>query len=384
MRGRTLSISKFRFACCCLALSAGLSQVVTAAGAVSKQGHRQATASEESTHSSSTDEFDVSVVKVRGGVVNGYPKAASGGDKKAPPAHMHDAPKPADTADDTPDDISNAPIALVREPGSEPNSFVFAGSGMTPQADQLVNASAPLIVSKDTFVSAKDFKAWVEKNYFNLQAKNSDDVLNVRGKWDHAQDALRDFGIAHKDVSLRDIPNVLRKARVAIINCPGEVTPDLVAPLRDFVMRGGYLITTDWALGGCLTVAFPGYVSWDGSYSHKETVDGVVVDPDSSFVAGTVARAPWKLDEKSEIVKLQHNKDVEVLVRSHMLSNQDPNGKGILALTFPFGRGRVLHLVGHFDNDSDSANHIADSAPEIKISLRQAIAANFILQGLKK
>jgi len=68
------------------------------------------------------------------------------------------------------------------------------------------------------------------------------------------------------------------------------------------------------------------------------------------------------------------------LARSRQLMRQDPSQKGILALAFSFGKGKVLHLVGHFDNNSKSAftNMLQDPSPNIVISLRQAIATNFI------
>jgi len=66
------------------------------------------------------------------------------------------------------------------------------------------------------------------------------------------------------------------------------------------------------------------------------------------------------------------------------LSRDDPDRRGILAVTFTFGRGHVLHLVGHFDNNATLAfgNMLPDPAPEIGISLRQALAANFLVAGL--
>ncbi len=97
-------------------------------------------------------------------------------------------------------------------------------------------------------------------------------------------------------------------------------------------------------------------------------------------------RAPWKLDDKSELAKIVNRKRVEVLVRSHVLSEHDPNKLGILALTFAYGKGRVLHLVGHFNNNTNLGPQAAlpDPAPVIQISLRQALALNFVLEALAR
>jgi hypothetical protein len=77
--------------------------------------------------------------------------------------------------------------------------------------------------------------------------------------------------------------------------------------------------------------------------------------------------------------------EVQVLVRSRVLMQREPSQLGILALTFPYGEGQVLHLVGHFDNNADRAfnNALPDPAPIIGIGLRQAIAANFIMAGAR-
>ncbi len=75
---------------------------------------------------------------------------------------------------------------------------------------------------------------------------------------------------------------------------------------------------------------------------------------------------------------------LRVLVRSRGLSRED--GLGIMAVTFPFGRGQVLHMVGHFDNAPDKfrfGDTLPDPAPVIGISLRQALAANFVVAGLE-
>ena len=82
---------------------------------------------------------------------------------------------------------------------------------------------------------------------------------------------------------------------------------------------------------------------------------------------------------------------VSILARSSLLAARDPQLRvidplqaGALAVEFSFGRGKVLHLVGHFDNCANSfkPNLLPDPAPDIGISLRQAITANFLAEAL--
>jgi hypothetical protein len=88
------------------------------------------------------------------------------------------------------------------------------------------------------------------------------------------------------------------------------------------------------------------------------------------------------LEKRSQFVH-QINPNVEVLARSRSLIATDRYQQGILALAFTYGKGRVLHLVGHFDNNSEGAfnNILPDASPRIIVSLRQALAANFLVDA---
>ncbi|HNA74241.1 MAG TPA: hypothetical protein PKW73_12930, partial [Candidatus Obscuribacter sp.] len=94
---------------------------------------------------------------------------------------------------------------------------------------------------------------------------------------------------------------------------------------------------------------------------------------------------PWKMDQEAHLIKVLDRSRVRVLVSSPSLSLEDPDKEGVLACIFPFGKGYVLHMVGHFDNNARIAvgNFLPDSATDIGISLRQALAANFVAAALK-
>jgi hypothetical protein len=130
---------------------------------------------------------------------------------------------------------------------------------------------------------------------------------------------------------------------------------------------------------------FPGAIEWNGGYSYPDLVDAFCVDFGTDYLKGCVPAARWKLDDKCQTVKVMNPAYVHVLVRSRTLSRQDPDGFGILAATFQYGKGQVLHVVGHFDINSAGTftNSLPDAAPRIGIGLRQAIIANFIVKGLE-
>ncbi len=233
------------------------------------------------------------------------------------------------------------------------------------------------------------FRAWLQKTHPQFFASASrysaESVIDVKGEWDDSARTLRALNINHTSIrrgKLKDLD--LRGVRVLVVNCAGEVPRESLQKIRDFVAGGGYLLTTDWALDGCLQKAFPGYATWNGGRSRTPVVDARLVDRQTSLVANTVSLAGWKLDDAAHTIRVSNPSTVKVLAVSSQLANEDPDRQGILALTFAFGRGRVLHMIGHFDNNAAFVftDSLPDPAPQIGIALRQALAANFIVEGL--
>jgi len=265
----------------------------------------------------------------------------------------------------------------------------FRGAYATGQnADaSILQTPLPVAPPQSKLVSAKVFQAWLQQTHPDLGIHLKNEVINVKGQWDDSAHALHNFGIACTKISPRKLnSDALLGTKVLIIDCAGELQTDELRAVAQFVHNGGYLITTDWALDACLARAIPGYVMWNSGYSPSEVVDAHVVAPDSELVRNCAPRAYWKLDSKCQTVKIMRPDKVTVLVRSRQLMRDDPDQIGILAFTFNFGKGKVLHLVGHFDSNSDRAfnNALPDPAPGMGISLRQGIAANFVAEALKR
>lgn len=253
---------------------------------------------------------------------------------------------------------------------------------------QMWNTQVPSIAPPQTkIVSPKVFSGWLTETHPDLVPMSKDAVIEVKGQWDDSGHALHNFGFGYNKISPSALGKVsLEGTDVLIVDCAGEIPPANLAVIEKFVAHGGYLITTDWALDGCLARAIPGYVEWNSGYSSSALVDAAInknADPD--LMKNVVPKAYWKLNNKCETVKIRRPDVVQVLARSRRLAAEDPDNHGYLAVTFPYGEGRVLHLVGHFDNNTDRAfnNALPDPAPKIGISLRQAIAANFIAAALK-
>lgn len=238
------------------------------------------------------------------------------------------------------------------------------------------------------------FRAWLAKAHPELvlnaglttEVSESSPVIEVAGQWDKADKTLTKLEIPYRHVKSRDVSSeLLSSCRVLIINCAGDLKRDKLQAIRDFVSQGGYLLTTDWALDRMLAQTFPGYVSWNKGVNSKDIYDAEYLAADPILANNTVRSAFWKLDQASHMVRIMKPGTVRVLVASRQLAAEDPDHTGALAVIFPFGKGYVLHMVGHFDNNAKIAigNFLPDPAPAIGISLRQAMATNFIVAGMQ-
>lgn len=222
-----------------------------------------------------------------------------------------------------------------------------------------------------------------------LIALTADDLLVVQGEYDHQERVLRDLSIPYRSVAPTDPRFVtgepLKKARFVFWNCgmpPSERLLDRLAPqLRAFVERGGYLFTSDWVVGHVLTRAFPEYV---GTHGSAAALPQIVIDIhpvarhaehrllEGVFQPGVPGR--WWLEARSLDVIVKKSDVVTVLIESPELK-RDYRASSAVAVTFPHGQGRVLHVLGHYDQEEGNLAGVVAV---------QRIALNFILMSLSE
>ncbi|CAN5561206.1 hypothetical protein BH10CYA1_BH10CYA1_26140 [soil metagenome] len=279
-----------------------------------------------------------------------------------------------------------SPTVLKGQVGADDNLDDGINRGVGAAASTLLKQAPTVDRVKPVHLTADVFRNWIKQNWPKLSVGDlkAPDTVVVKGRYDHAEHVLDSCRIPYVTGDNSNLANRLSHATLLVINCPGVLTDESIVVIRQYLESGGYLLTTDWSLSGCLQKICPGYVYWDGGYSTSEVVDGVVVVPDSELVRGANPFAPWKLDDKSELVKPGARKSLQVLARSRTLSSQDTVGLGVLALTFDYGNGHVLHTIGHVDNNTDLASQsvLPDPSPQTTVSLRQVISLNFIMNAL--
>jgi hypothetical protein len=283
-----------------------------------------------------------------------------------------------------------APLeGAINEPGTPVEGDT---DGLGPAAKEILRYAPTIHVTDPRNIGASTFKAWLQAAHAGLSQNSKDSIVEVKGQWDDSGHILHNLGLSFTKVSPNGLPKTdLHNTAVMIVDCAGNLNQEALDAVRSFVLNGGYLVTTDWALDNCLVRVTSsdsmGFIEWDGGYSYPDTVDAVVVSRDPELTAGCAPYACWKLDDKCQLARVRRNGFVHVLVRSRMLAKQDPdpNAAGILAAVFDYGRGKILHVVGHFDNNSVGAFNttLPDPAPNMGISLRQGIITNFIVMGLK-
>jgi len=212
------------------------------------------------------------------------------------------------------------------------------------------------------------------------------DLLVVRGTFDHVGKVLEALRLPYlsvpaRSMTLSDAPDLSRH-KIVFWNC-GESLPEeqqriATRRIREFVKGGGFLFTTDWSVGNLLEHAFPGYLDTHGPRSPlPETVIDIAPGPGRAdhpllrgvFLSGVQGR--WWLEQASYDV-LPTRSDVTVLIESRDLEKVYHRSPAV-AVTFAYGRGRVLHVVGHYYQE---AGNLAGTISA------QRLALNFVLMRL--
>jgi hypothetical protein len=175
------------------------------------------------------------------------------------------------------------------------------------------------------------------------------DVVVVSGTYDRVQDVLRAVDVKHVVVP----PHLLARLKLLptqtlMVNCPGRVPDQGVALVRDFVRRGGYLVTTDWAL--LLTArAFPGTIRYNSRATSNDVVAVHVHDgnePLLQHVKVLKDQPRWWLESSSYPIQVLDPHRVRVLMSSDEMKKK--YGEGAVVVAFKEGDGKVLHMTSHF------------------------------------
>jgi hypothetical protein len=176
-----------------------------------------------------------------------------------------------------------------------------------------------------------------------------------QGCYDHVEKVLDLMGIRYDALKPEEVAAApLAADGLLVIDCGVDrLDADAAASVRRFVEAGGYLCTTDWALENVLEPAFPGvlrslYKSGRGVSTQKEIVHFRLAAPLHPLVRGLRPVAEggvWWVEDQAHPIEIADTRRVVVLVESEEFRQR--YGSAVLAVTFGWGKGRVLHLLGH-------------------------------------
>jgi len=223
----------------------------------------------------------------------------------------------------------------------------------------------------------KDLYSEVRKR--KMQALNKENVVKAvekhgkilafEGQYEKPETVLQHMYASEKQFIERgDIRRKIKKIEfgaydIILIGCPGKKVPHKEFPrLKDYVLNGGWLITTDWAIESIIEPIFPGYIRWNRERTGDVVVPCQILQPDHPFLDGVqdeIRQSKWKskdkdeqgfrwwLENRSYPIEILNSKDVHVLITSNAIKKKW--GAGPVLVYFEFGKkgGRVIHLISH-------------------------------------
>ena len=199
-----------------------------------------------------------------------------------------------------------------------------------------------------------------------IERLDKGDILCVGGVYDKVQNVVEHLGLPHTFIEREAFAKETAKLHpnsVMVFNChdhqTARLTEDDIAKIQKFVKSGGYVFTSDWELRNVIIRAFPGYVkvgATTGEHEFKITPGaGAQNFPllRDVFPANPFEREQfrWKIDNMSYGVVPISREKVAVLVASPELGRN--YGSDAVAVYFRYGHGAVLHVLSHFEKQTD-------------------------------
>jgi hypothetical protein len=196
-----------------------------------------------------------------------------------------------------------------------------------------------------------------------MKSVDGAEIIVVSGVYDRVEDVLSAVGIRHVVVAPAQLDHLELNARqLLIIDCPGNISSRAVEKVRKFVNAGGFLYTTDWALANVVQKAFPGYVEFNGRATSNDVVEVAVKKKDNVFLKQiqlSKEDPKWWLESSSYPIRVLNKEKVDVLITSREMAGK--YGEPAIAITFPYGDGRVLHIASHFYLQQNQRRSVAEN-----------------------
>ncbi|TXT61378.1 MAG: hypothetical protein BAJALOKI1v1_1140013 [Promethearchaeota archaeon] len=194
-------------------------------------------------------------------------------------------------------------------------------------------------------------------------------ILAIEGQYEKPKKVIRHMYASEKvfikknDIS-KELPDLeLDQFDVVLIGCPGKEIPKSVHPnIKEYVLQGGWLITTDWALLFIIETVFPSYIRWNRKRTDDVVISCQITKPNHPFLDGVVGEISqnkwtsktseknefrWWLENRSYPIELLNVNEVHVLIKSNELKKRWGNAPVLVYFDFGKNNGRIIHFISH-------------------------------------
>lgn len=191
------------------------------------------------------------------------------------------------------------------------------------------------------------------------------DVLVLESRGDHIETLLAREKIAHRTTMAGKVAAVgLSSDGLFVANCTGEIEEPDVERLRWFVLAGGHLFGSCWALHETIERVLPGVIAkFETSGEVMAQVEARACQAESPYLEGvfTPGVQPMFALVGAHVIDVLQPERAEVLVDSPACA--ETYGSGNMVAWFEAGHGTVL----------DSANHFEAQGLENAVGLKKAL-----------
>jgi hypothetical protein len=193
-------------------------------------------------------------------------------------------------------------------------------------------------------------------------------ILAIDGTFEKPKKVVQHMYASEKKViKPKDILKIdLNLYDVVLIGCPGKQIPSIAfSKIKEFVVNGGWLLTTDWAVYYIIEAIFPGYIRWNKVRTADAVVACQILEPNHPFLEGVVGEIQqskwtkqttastkkkefrWWLETKSFPIQIMNPDAVRILIGSQELKQKW--GEAPVLVYFDYGQkgGRIIHIISH-------------------------------------
>ncbi|UCC19325.1 MAG: hypothetical protein JSV62_14670 [Promethearchaeota archaeon] len=187
-------------------------------------------------------------------------------------------------------------------------------------------------------------------DYEILRKVKESSIIIVAGEYDKIEMVLNLIKVPYVLIQPQDFSQIeLKSEQILIINCPGNIDDIALPKIKEFVNKGGFLFTTDWALLNILEKIFPKYLKYNQRPTTDDCVRVEVIDKSNKFLEGLFnedADPIWWLESSSYPIQILDKTRVKLLIVSKEM--REKYGEDPIVITFDYGDGTVLHMTSHY------------------------------------